>query len=60
MLCISDAGSYKPTSYIISNSNERISSVDSMKFLGFTFNNDPNVREHIRLLIRKFTALEKK
>ena len=54
MLCISSATSYLPEAYFHSTDGVRISSEWSMKILGLTLSNEPSVREHLRLLQKKF------
>ena len=56
MLCIHAKRSVDVTSFIrldISN-GEKITSTDTLKILGFTFNHEPNASAHVKLLIDKF------
>ena len=56
MLCISSAKSYRPQSYFLSADGTKLTSSDTLKILGFTFNSEPNAKEHLRILQRKFKS----
>ena len=53
MLCISACKSYVPQAYFHSSGGSRVSSTNSMKILGFTFSDQPNVKLHLKLLQQK-------
>ena len=53
LLCISDALNYKPSTYIIDNSGNRIDCVDKMKILGFTFSSKPTVTAHVETIAKR-------
>ena len=56
MLCVSAARSYVPECYIHTSRNDRITSTNTLKVLGFTFGNEPNVKAHVAVLLRKFRS----
>ena len=50
------ARSYKPEAYFHTTDGTRVSSSDSMKILGFTFTSEPNVREQVCIMQKKFKS----
>ena len=54
MLCISAAKTYDPVAFISTSDGTTISSTDSMKVLGFTFDSSPTVKAHLQVTQRKF------
>ena len=53
ILCISDALSYTPLTYIHDEQGQRIDCKDSMRVLGFHFSSRPTVHFHVQETIRK-------
>ena len=53
LLCISDPRKSDIISHIVTD-GVKVSSVDTMKILGFVFGKSPNVTEHVKYIIGKF------
>ena len=53
VLCISDALSYTPETFILDSNGQKISSQKSLKLLGFNFSNRPTVEHHVSLTVTK-------
>ena len=56
MLCISAASSYTPIAYVDTPDGSRITSESSMKVLGFMFGQQPNVKDNMKSVQRKFRS----
>ena len=54
LLCVSDASSYEPDSYIKDDDGNRIGKSDRAKILGFTMSNRPGVHAHYESVIKRF------
>ena len=54
MLCILSARSYRPKPFLITSNGNEILPVDTMKILGFHFNNEPSVNYNMQIVQRKF------
>ena len=54
MICVSDAMSYKADAYIYDASENRIGCRDTMKVLGMTFTNKPDMSGQVRSIQKKF------
>ena len=53
LLCISDAMSYTPHTYIEDTDGTVVESTDSMKVLGFHFSNKPTVHLHVNTTVKR-------
>lgn len=53
ILCILDALSYTPLTYIVDSHGERIDSKDCLKVLGFNFSDRPTVQLHVDVTVKK-------
>ena len=53
VLCISDALSYTPLTYIVDSEGERIEGKDCLKVLGFHFSDRPTVQLHVDETIKR-------
>ena len=53
LLCISDALSYKPYTYIEDEDGNKIECVEELKILGFTFSAKPTVDAHVRGVVKR-------
>ena len=53
LLCISDALTYKPVTYIHDNDGNTVNCGESLKVLGFTFSSKPTVDLHVTEVVRK-------
>ena len=53
MICVSDALSYTPASFIIDSESNRIDCRESMKVLGFPFSNKPKVSLHVSGVVKR-------
>ena len=54
LLCISDSNYSNTTSYLYTGKEERITSSNEMKILGFVFGERPNADLHVAYTIKKF------
>ena len=53
VLCVSDALSYTPATYLVDNEGERIEDKPCLKVLGFHFSNRPTVQLHVSETVKK-------
>ena len=53
VLCISDALSYSPMTFIVDSAGEKIESKDSLCVLGFHFSDKPTVQLHVEETVKK-------
>ena len=54
MLCIGATGNCNNRTFIVAPGEEKITSGNSLKILGFTFGTKPNVDEQVQAMTRKF------
>ena len=53
LLCVSDALSYRPETFILDENNNKIECVDTLKVLGFTFSSRPTVGPHVESIVKR-------
>ena len=54
LLCILDAQTYTPSTYILDADGLRIEGGEGMKVVGFHFSNKPDMTAHVRALVKRF------